>query len=90
MRIIPDPDFDCTDILGKVFDDRNVNGIQDKGEPGLPGVRLVTVRGLLVTTDSFGRYHITCPMIANEDRGSNFILKLDTRNAAIRLSGDNR
>ncbi len=79
VRIVPDADFDCTDIIGKVFDDKNNNGIQDNDEPGLPGVRLATVNGLLVTTDQFGRYHITCPMIANEDRGSNFILKLDTR-----------
>jgi large repetitive protein len=79
VRLVPDPDFDCTDILGKVFDDQNANGIQDENEPGLPGVRLATARGLLVTTDQYGRYHITCPMIANEERGSNFILKLDDR-----------
>jgi large repetitive protein len=79
VRLVPDPDFDCTDIIGKVFDDQNANGVQDENEPGLPGVRLATARGLLVTTDQFGRYHITCPMIANEERGSNFILKLDDR-----------
>jgi uncharacterized repeat protein (TIGR01451 family) len=79
VRIVPDPDFDCTDILGKVFDDVNMNGVQDEGEPGLPGVRMATARGRLVTTDAEGRYHITCPMIPNEDRGSNFILKLDRR-----------
>ncbi|MEG1452263.1 SdrD B-like domain-containing protein, partial [Brevundimonas sp.] len=79
VRMIPDPDFDCTDILGKVFDDRNGNGVQDDGEPGLGGVRLATARGLLITTDVEGRYHITCPMIPNEDRGSNFIVKLDDR-----------
>lgn len=79
VRIIPDPDFDCTDILGKAFNDLNANGVQDDGEPGLPGVRLATARGLLITTDADGRYHITCPMIANEERGSNFIVKLDER-----------
>nr|WP_255696655.1 SdrD B-like domain-containing protein [Sandaracinobacteroides sayramensis] len=79
VRIIPDPDFDCSDVIGKVFDDRNMNGVQDKGEPGLPGVRVASARGLLITTDSEGRYHVTCPMIPNEDRGSNFILKLDER-----------
>ncbi|WOK38119.1 SdrD B-like domain-containing protein [Sphingomonas sp. C3-2] len=79
VRIIPDPDFDCTDILGKIFDDRNANGVQDDGEPGLGGVRLASARGLLITSDAQGRYHVTCPMIPNEDRGSNFILKLDTR-----------
>jgi uncharacterized repeat protein (TIGR01451 family) len=79
VRIEPDADFDCTDILGKVFDDRNGNGVEDEGEPGLPGVRVVTVAGDLITTDAEGRYHVTCPMIANADRGSNFILKLDPR-----------
>jgi len=79
VLIEPDADFDCTDILGKVFDDKNGNGVQDQDEPGLPGVRVVTVAGDLITTDAEGRYHITCPMIANADRGSNFILKLDTR-----------
>ncbi|HET6523571.1 SdrD B-like domain-containing protein [Sphingopyxis sp.] len=79
VRIIPDPDFDCSDVIGKVFDDRNMNGVQDDGEPGLPGVRLASARGLLITTDAEGRYHVTCPMIPNEERGSNFILKLDER-----------
>lgn len=79
VRIIPDPDFDCSDVIGKVFDDRNMNGVQDEGEPGLPGVRLATARGLLITSDAEGRYHITCPMIPNEDRGSNFIVKVDER-----------
>lgn len=91
VRIEPDADFDCTDILGKVFDDRNGNGVQDQGEPGLPGVRLVTVAGDLITTDAEGRYHITCPMIANADRGSNFIVKLDTRTlpTGYRVTTDN-
>jgi uncharacterized repeat protein (TIGR01451 family) len=79
VRLGADPDFDCTDVLGKVFDDRNANGVQDEGERGLGGVRLATTDGLLVTTDVEGRYHITCPMVPNEARGSNFILKLDER-----------
>jgi hypothetical protein len=24
--VTPDPNFDCTDIIGKVFDDANANG----------------------------------------------------------------
>ena len=79
VRVTPDPDFDCSDVLGKVFDDRNLNGYQDSGETGLSGVRLVTARGLIVTTDEHGRYHITCAVVPDEDRGSNFILKLDDR-----------
>ncbi len=60
VRVIPDPTFDCTDVIGKVFDDRNLNGQQDAGEEGLAGVRVVTARGLIATTDEHGRFHITC------------------------------
>lgn len=79
VRLVPDPTFDCTDVTGKVFDDNNRNGYQDGDESGLSGVRLVTARGLAATTDSYGRYHITCAITPNENRGSNFILKLDDR-----------
>ncbi len=79
VRVVPDPTFDCTDVLGKVFDDRNRDGIQDDGERGLPGVRLMTVQGLAVNTDPHGRFSITCAIVPNETRGSNFVLKLDDR-----------
>jgi uncharacterized repeat protein (TIGR01451 family) len=79
VRLVPDPTFDCTDVLGKVFDDANRNGLQDGGERGLPGARVVTARGLIATTDQHGRFHITCAVVPNEDRGSNFVLKLDDR-----------
>ena len=79
VRIIPDPTFDCTDVTGKVFNDANRNGYQDNDEEGLSGVRLVTAKGLVASTDSYGRYHITCAIVPNESRGSNFILKLDDR-----------
>ena len=42
VRVVPDTTFDCTDVIGKVFDDANGNGHQDPGEKGLPGVRIVT------------------------------------------------
>jgi uncharacterized repeat protein (TIGR01451 family) len=79
VRLAPDPSFDCTDVMGKVFTDANRNGQQDGGETGLAGVRLVTARGLIATTDQHGRFHITCAVVPNEDRGSNFVLKLDDR-----------
>jgi uncharacterized repeat protein (TIGR01451 family) len=79
VRIVPDPDFDCTDVTGKVFADSNRNGLQDPGESGLAGVRIATARGLMATTDAYGRYHITCAVTPREGRGSNFILKLDNR-----------
>jgi len=90
VRIVPDPTFDCTDVIGKVFDDANRNRRQDDGEAGLAGVRVVTDRGLAATTDAFGRYHITCAITPNENRGSNFVLKLDDRTlpSGFRMSTD--
>jgi len=91
VRVVPDPTMDCSDIVGKVFDDTNLNGAQDEGEAGLPGVRLVTARGLLVTTDAHGRFHLTCALVPNEQRGSNFILKLDDRSlpSGFRVTTEN-
>ncbi|WP_163269644.1 hypothetical protein [Chelativorans alearense] len=83
--------FGCSDVIGTVFDDRNGNGYQDAGEQGLPGVRLATVRGWLVTTDAHGRFHVVC---ANEEAGrigSAFIMKLDARTlpTGYRLTTEN-
>jgi uncharacterized repeat protein (TIGR01451 family) len=91
VRVTPDPTFDCSDIIGKVFDDKNANGYQDEGEPGIPNVRVVTVRGLLVTTDSEGRFHIACADIPQADHGSNFVMKLDERTlpSGYRLTTEN-
>jgi len=79
VRLVPDPTLDCTDVTGKVYNDANRNGRQDPGEDGLGGVRVVTVGGLQATTDKFGRYHITCATTPDENRGSNFALKIDDR-----------
>lgn len=85
IRIRPEAVFDCGDVIGKVFDDKNGNGIQDgstspyEPEPGIPGVRLATVNGELITTDKNGQFHVPCAMLPDRKIGSNFILKLDTR-----------
>jgi len=91
VRVVPDPTFDCTDVIGKVFDDRNLDGQQDPDEQGLAGVQVVTVRGLIGTTDQDGRFHITCAAVPDEDRGSNLILKLDdhTLPTGYRLTTEN-
>jgi uncharacterized repeat protein (TIGR01451 family) len=83
--------FDCGDVIGKVFDDKDRNGYQDDGEPGLPGVRLATVNGLLITTDKHGRFHVPCADIPDQDIGSNFVMKLDTRTlpTGYRLTTEN-
>ena len=79
VQVTPDPLFDCSELIGKVFDDKNKDGYQDDDEPGMAGVRLATAKGLLVTTDQHGRYHIACAAIPNGQIGSNFILKVDDR-----------
>jgi uncharacterized repeat protein (TIGR01451 family) len=91
VRVIPDPTLDCSDVIGKVFDDVNLNGYQDEGEMGLPGVRVVTARGLIVTTDKYGRFHLTCAVVPDPDRGSNFILKIDDRSlpSGYRITTEN-
>jgi uncharacterized repeat protein (TIGR01451 family) len=91
VRISADPTFDCPDLIGKVFDDANANGVEDPGEKGIPGVRLVTAQGLLITTDSEGRYHIVCPVLPDAALGSNFIVKLDERTlpSGYRVTTDN-
>jgi hypothetical protein len=78
-------------VSGKGFDDGNLNGQQDASEQGLSGVRLVTARGLIATSDEHGRFHITCAAVPDEDRGSNFILKVDDRSlpTGYRLTTEN-
>ncbi|MFK4785495.1 isopeptide-forming domain-containing fimbrial protein [Fusobacterium sp. MFO224] len=45
-------------------------------EEGIPGVKISTVSGLVVTTDQYGRYHIeNIPL--ESIRGNNYILKVD-------------
>lgn len=107
IRIVPEAVFDCSDVIGKVFVDRNGNGVQDPDagraaltdpeifldkwgkfspptepeptdEPGVAGVRIATVNGLLITTDEFGRFHVPCAALPQRE-GSNFTLKLDAR-----------
>lgn len=107
---LPEPVFECADIIGKVFDDVNGNGYQDgvvepersplvtdqtfdagkagklnapeivtpDAEPGIPGVRLATVNGTLITTDAYGRFSVPCAELP-ASIGSNFTLKLDDR-----------
>ncbi len=104
----PEAVFDCGDVIGKVFDDRNMNGYQDaapdqrtgnravtdqnifdgklggklttppRGEPGIPGVRVVTQTGTIITTDEYGRFNVPCAELPDR-MGTNFSLKIDER-----------
>lgn len=83
VTIVPSAVFDCSDLIGKVFEDTNRNGYQDEGEAGIAGVRLVTVNGQLITTDANGRYHVTCAGVPDARIGSNLVLKVDTRSLPL-------
>lgn len=50
-------------VEGLVYLDRNQNGKQDRDEPGLPGIRVVTAAGQAAITDAKGWYAI--PNIQN-------------------------
>ena len=45
-------------IVGKVFQDCNGNRMQDRGELGIPGVRIYLDDGTFAITDAEGRYNI--------------------------------
>ncbi|WEX11566.1 hypothetical protein [Chelativorans sp. AA-79] len=83
--------LECAEIIGKVFDDQNGNGYQDKGEQGLAGVRIVTPKGWIVITDERGRFHVACADLPEGPTGSNFVMKVDTRSlpTGYRLTTEN-
>lgn len=72
-----DPMLEESLVLGTVFLDVNGDGRQQSGEPGLAGVRLATVEGLVVETDVHGRFHLVGLEGGNPLRGRNAILKVD-------------
>ncbi|NEY90574.1 COG1470 family protein, partial [Tabrizicola oligotrophica] len=90
VTVQAEPVFDCGTVIGKVFDDRNQDGYQNKGETGIAGARVVTLRGELITTDQHGRFHVPCADLPR-DIGSNYALKLDTRSlpSGYRLTTEN-
>ena len=101
VRLLPEAVFDCSDVIGRVFDDLDGDGYQDAYDPnaipedtdpdgkieevavrtdevGLPNVRLVTLDGLVITTDQNGLFSVPCAALP-ADIGSNFLLSLDER-----------
>ena len=57
VTVTLDPLLDLGTIIGKVFDDRNADGWQDRDEPGVPGSMVALDNGDYAITDEFGRYH---------------------------------
>ena len=56
--VVADPLFDLGTIIGKVYQDKNRNGFQDTGEAGVASAKIVTARGVVITTDRHGKYHL--------------------------------
>lgn len=73
------PVFGCSDVLGRSFEDANANGYHDLDEEGLPGVVVYTAKGLKITSDRYGRFHVPCAQMPEDERGQNMILKVDER-----------
>ncbi|MGD8110076.1 DUF11 domain-containing protein [Vibrio sp. TRT 17S01] len=53
--------------------------IENKGiyEDGIPGVRLLTVEGIVIETDQYGRYHVPDQWVLDK-KGKQFLIKVDT------------
>jgi uncharacterized repeat protein (TIGR01451 family) len=49
---------DCGTIIGRVFHDKNFDGEQQSGEPGIPNAALFLDDGTRITTDSDGKFSI--------------------------------
>ena len=67
VKVVADPLFDLGTTLGKVFHDRNENGVQDSPhtvngelviEEPIGNVQIFTEDGAVITTDKYGRYHL--------------------------------
>ncbi|MFA7432564.1 MAG: SdrD B-like domain-containing protein [Gemmobacter sp.] len=92
VRVEADGVFQCSTVLGRVFDDRNQDGHMTRSgsEKGLPNVRLVTPNGIAILTDEHGRFSVPCAAMPR-NIGGNFMLRLDERTlpAGFRLTTEN-
>jgi uncharacterized repeat protein (TIGR01451 family) len=57
ITVALDPIFDLGTIIGKVFQDKNQDGWQDRDEPGIGDVMVALDNGSYALTDEYGRYH---------------------------------
>ena len=52
----------CGTIIGRVFEDHNFDGEQQKGEPGIPNAVVYLEDGNRVTTDPNGLFNVRCAL----------------------------
>ena len=72
VKVLPGVFSDRGFVTGKVFADCNLDKVQDKGERGVPGVRLYMQDGTNVITDSEGKFSFY------NVRALTHVLKLDS------------
>ncbi len=58
LRVRPGITSDCGTIIGRVFVDKNFDGEQQKGEPGVPNAVIYLENGNRITTDANGLYSV--------------------------------
>jgi hypothetical protein len=58
VRVTENTLFTRSAIVGRVFEDRNRDGRQGAGEPGIANARVVLDEGTSVTTDAEGMFHV--------------------------------
>ncbi len=58
LRIRPGITSDCGTIIGRVFVDKNFDGEQQAGEPGVPNAVIFLENGNRITTDPEGLYSV--------------------------------
>ena len=61
LFVLNDPFITTQVVIGRVFEDRNHDGVFNSGEPGVANVRVVSDSGLSATTDTKGDF--TLPAI---------------------------
>jgi uncharacterized repeat protein (TIGR01451 family) len=59
LQVASDPIFDQSLVIGKLFCDRNGDGRQGPGEPGIMGARVYVDTGSYARTDEAGKYHLS-------------------------------
>ncbi|WP_299408363.1 hypothetical protein [Acaryochloris sp. IP29b_bin.148] len=60
VRVNPGILTDCGNVLGRVFVDKNFDGEQQLGEPGIPNAVVWMDDGNRITTDENGLFHVKC------------------------------
>lgn len=77
VTVVLDPLLDLGTIIGKVYEDGNGDGWQDRGEQGIAGVMVALDDGTYALTDEHGRYHF--PAVLPGHR----LVKVNLQNLAV-------